>query len=86
MAIDKSKMKCNKPQRTPDGPKKFVVKACKDGKEKIIRFGDPICASRSLTQNVVNHLGQGISVPLPKTSSLQDIGPARNGNQWLRIH
>lgn len=41
MAIDKSKMKCNKPRRTPDGPKKFVVKACKDGKEKIVRFGDP---------------------------------------------
>lgn len=39
--INKDKMKCNKPQRTPDGPKKFVVKACKDGKEKIIRFGDP---------------------------------------------
>ncbi len=27
-------MKCNKPRRTPDGPKKFVVKACEDGKEK----------------------------------------------------
>ena len=38
---DKSKMKCNKPQRTSGGSKKFVVKACKDGKEKIIRFGDP---------------------------------------------
>ena len=23
------------------GSKKFVVKACKDGKEKIVRFGDP---------------------------------------------
>jgi hypothetical protein len=41
MAIDKSKMKCNKPRRTPDGPKKFVVKACDGGKEKIIRYGDP---------------------------------------------
>ena len=41
MAIDKARMKCNKPQRTPDGPKKFVVKACKDGEEKIVRFGDP---------------------------------------------
>ena len=41
MAVDKSKMKCNKPRRTPDGSKKFVVKACKDGKEKIVRFGDP---------------------------------------------
>jgi hypothetical protein len=38
---DKSKMKCNKPQRTSGGSKKFVVKACKDGKEKIVRFGDP---------------------------------------------
>ena len=33
-------MKCNKPKRTPSHPKKsHVVKACKDGKEKIIRFG-----------------------------------------------
>ena len=39
--IDKDKMKCNKPRRTPEGPKKFVVKACEDGKEKIIRYGDP---------------------------------------------
>ena len=38
--VDKSKMACNKPRRTSGGSKKFVVKACKDGKEKIIRFGD----------------------------------------------
>ena len=38
--IDKSKMMCNKPRRTPEGPKKFVVKACQDGTEKIIRYGD----------------------------------------------
>lgn len=38
--IDKDSMKCNKPKRTPDHPKKsHVVKACEDGKEKIIRFG-----------------------------------------------
>ena len=41
MSINKDKMKCNKPRRTPEGPKKFVVKACEDGKEKIIRYGDP---------------------------------------------
>ena len=40
MAIDKSKMKCNVPRRQVQGGKKFVVKACQDGKEKIIRFGD----------------------------------------------
>lgn len=41
MAIDKSKMKCNKPRRTPGESKKFVVKACEGGTEKIIRYGDP---------------------------------------------
>ena len=40
MAIDKSKMKCNSPRRQISGGKKFVVKACKGGKEKIIRYGD----------------------------------------------
>jgi|14BtaG_2_1085337.scaffolds.fasta_scaffold30160_1 hypothetical protein len=39
--IDKDRMKCNSPRRTSGGSKKFVVKACKDGKEKIVRFGDP---------------------------------------------
>jgi len=39
--IDKKKMKCNKPKRTPSHPKKsHVVKACENGKEKIIRFGE----------------------------------------------
>ena len=38
--VEKSKMKCNSPKRTPGHPKKsHIVKACKDGKEKIIRFG-----------------------------------------------
>lgn len=38
--LSKAKMKCNAPQRTPSHPtKSHVVKACADGKEKIIRFG-----------------------------------------------
>ena len=38
--LDKSKMKCNKPKRTPNHKtKSHVVKACEDGVEKIIRFG-----------------------------------------------
>ena len=38
--LDKSKMKCNSPKTTPNHPtKSHVVKACYDGKEKIIRFG-----------------------------------------------
>ena len=39
--VDKSKLKCNTPKRTPSHPKKsHVVKACSGGVEKIIRFGE----------------------------------------------
>ena len=38
--IQKDRMQCNKPRRDVQGGKKFVVKACEDGNEKIIRFGD----------------------------------------------
>lgn len=31
---------CNSPRRSVKGGKKFVVKACSGGKEKIVRFGD----------------------------------------------
>ncbi len=38
--VNKSKMACNKPKKTPSHPtKSHVVKACEGGKEKIIRFG-----------------------------------------------
>tara|TARA_R110001592_G_scaffold65153_1_gene200051 strand:+ start:1793 stop:2116 length:324 start_codon:yes stop_codon:yes gene_type:complete len=38
--VSKAKMPCNKPKRTTGHPKKsHIVKACKNGKEKIIRFG-----------------------------------------------
>jgi hypothetical protein len=38
--LHKDSMPCNKAKKTPDHPtKSHVVKACKDGDEKIIRFG-----------------------------------------------
>ena len=40
MASLKSKLKCNKPRRTPKHKtKSHVVKACEGGKQKLIRFG-----------------------------------------------
>jgi len=33
-------LKCNSPKKQTSGGKKFVVKACKDGEEKTVRFGD----------------------------------------------
>ena len=39
--VDKDKLPCNKPRRTPNHPtKSHIVKACENGKEKIIRFGE----------------------------------------------
>lgn len=38
--VEKSKMKCNNPKATPSHPKKsHIVKACENGKEKVLRFG-----------------------------------------------
>lgn len=38
--VDKKSMACNKPRATPDHPKKsHIVKACSEGQEKVIRFG-----------------------------------------------
>lgn len=39
--LKKSDMACNTPKRTPTHPtKSHVVKACYDGTEKVIRFGE----------------------------------------------
>jgi hypothetical protein len=37
--VDKAKMKCNAPRADNHNGKSHVVKACYDGKEKVIRFG-----------------------------------------------
>jgi hypothetical protein len=39
--VKKDSMPCNKPRRSPKKNKTKVVKACQDGKEKIVHFGDP---------------------------------------------
>jgi hypothetical protein len=49
MSLNKKKMKCNVPRRDVQGGKKFVVKACEGGKEKIIRFGD---ANMKIKKNI----------------------------------
>jgi len=37
--LNKKSMPCNKPRKSPNPNKKRVVKACANGKEKIIHFG-----------------------------------------------
>ncbi len=38
--MNKKSMKCNVPRRDVQGGKKFLVKACENGVERIVRFGD----------------------------------------------
>jgi len=42
--LDKSRMKCNAPRKSPKAGKKKVVKACSGGKEKIIQAKDKLTA------------------------------------------
>jgi hypothetical protein len=86
MAIDKSKMKCNSPRRQVQGGKKFVVKACKGGKEKIIRFGDANMTIKKIFLQEENHLEQDIDVKLLKMYLVLDIGLAKNGKKDYKIH
>ena len=37
---EKENLECNKPKMERHGNKKAVVKACFDGKQKLVRFGD----------------------------------------------
>jgi hypothetical protein len=33
-------LKCNQPVKTPNDRKKYKVRACQDGEEKLVRFGE----------------------------------------------
>lgn len=61
---------CNKPRRTPGENKKFVVKACENGKEKIVRFGDPVMKIKK-------------SIPARKKSYCARSGGIKGGNGKL---
>lgn len=38
--MDPKSLPCNSPRRDVQGGKKFVVKACQNGVERVVRFGD----------------------------------------------
>lgn len=44
--FDKDEMACNKPRRANDGKHDYVVKACEDGEERIVRYGDASMPNR----------------------------------------
>ena len=81
MAINKAKMKCNAPKRQVQGGKKFVVKACKGGKSKIIRYGDANMKIRKSNPALERVLELGIVVQLQQINLLLVIGRAKNGKE-----
>ena len=83
MAIDKSKMKCNTPKRQVQGGKKFVVKACKGGKSKIIRYGDANMKIRKSNQQLEKVLEQDIDVIQQQINLQHVIGLVKNGKKDL---
>ena len=81
MAINKAKMKCNAPKRQVQGGKKFVVKACKDGKEKIIRYGDANMKIRKSNPAARKSLELGIIAKLQQINLQLVIGLVKNGKK-----
>jgi len=45
----KASLPCNSPRTQVQGGKKSVVRACQNGKEKLVRFGD---ANMSIKKNI----------------------------------
>ena len=86
MAIDKSKMKCNSPKRQISGGKKFVVKACKGGKEKIIRYGDANMTIKKNNPARRKSFRARHKCATAKDVFLQDTGLVRNGKKVYKIH
>ena len=81
MAIDKAKMKCNSPRRQVQGGKKFVVKACKGGKEKIIRYGDANMTIKKSNPARRKSFRARHKCATAKMCSVLDTGHVKNGNK-----
>ena len=78
-------MKCNSPKRQVQSGKKFVVKGCEDGIEKIIRFGDANMKIENQIPMQENHSEQDIDVILLMINLVQDIGLAKTGNNRRKL-
>ena len=77
-------MKCNKPRHTPDDPKKFVVKACQDGPEKIIRYGDPNMKIRKSNAKFLKPLRDRLKCSSAKSKLTARYWSSRNWYYLIR--
>jgi len=74
---NKSKMKCNVPRREVQGGKKFVVKGCEGGKEKLIRFGD---ANMTIKKNIPARKKSYCS----RSAGIKGANSKLSANYWSR--
>ena len=82
--INKAKMKYNKPWLTLDEPKKFVVKACQDGPEKIIRYGDPNMKIRKSNPKVLKSFRARFKCRSAKSKLTARYWSSRNWYYFIR--
>jgi hypothetical protein len=73
----KDLLKCNQPKRTPGENKKFVVKACDQGKEKIVRFGDPVL-------KIKKHIPERKKSYCARSGGIKGGNGKLSGNYWSR--
>lgn len=71
-------LKCNQPKMTPSHPvKKAVVKACEDGKEKIVRFGDK-------NMSIKKHIPERKKSYCARSKGIGQIKNKLSANYWSR--
>jgi hypothetical protein len=68
---------CNQPRRDVQGGKKSVVRACKDGKSKIVRFGD---ANMSIKLNQPERKASYCA----RSGGIKGTGDKLSANYWSR--
>ena len=68
---------CNSPRRDNKGGKKSVVKACQDGKERIVRFGD---ANMKIKKSLPAHKKSYCA----RSSGIKGTSNKLSANYWSR--
>lgn len=73
----KERLKCNSPTKSPKEGKSKVVKACEDGKEKLIHFGDS-------NMPIKKHIPERKKSYCARSGGIKGKDSKLSGNHWSR--
>lgn len=76
----KDRLKCNQPKREKKGEKTHVVKACQDGKEKIVRFGHSMPDGTKNKERRKSYCARSGGIKVVKVNYLQTTGLEKTGS------